>query len=189
MTKLDGVAESRIRANARGLLEAIGEDPDREGLKDTPSRVAESYQTIFGGYGIDPKSVLTVFEEDTSDQMIVCKSIEMYSTCEHHMLPFYGVAHIAYLPNKKIVGLSKLARVVEIFSRRLQVQERLTNQITEALNACLFPKGVGCVIEARHLCMMCRGVQKQNSSMITSSLKGVFLEDTVKQEFMRLVGF
>lgn len=175
--------------NIRRLLEFIGEDPNREGLRDTPRRVLKSYGELFAGYSMSPKDVMTVFEEDGSDEMIVCKNIEMASSCEHHMLPFVGVAHVAYIPNKKVIGLSKLARLVEIFARRLQIQERLTNQVADALMEHLQPLGAACIVEAKHLCMQCRGVNKQHSSMITSCLRGVFKEQAVKDEFIKLAGY
>lgn len=171
------------------IIKAIGDDPTREGLKDTPRRVIESYSELFSGYGKDPKDVLTVFDGEKYDEMIIAKDIEFYSFCEHHMLPFFGKIHIGYIPNGKIIGLSKMPRTVEIFARRLQNQERLTDQIAEALNDLLSPKGVGVVIEAKHLCMMSRGVEKQNSEVITSSLSGLFKKnDKTRGEFLRLIG-
>lgn len=176
------IAESYIRQ----LIKFVGDDPVREGLSGTPGRVIASYKELFSGYGKNVSELIVTFDSD-ADQMIVCKDIEMYSTCEHHMLPFYGVAHIAYIPNGKVIGLSKLPRVLEVFSRRLQIQERIGEEVTNTLMSHLAPKGVGCMIEAKHLCVACRGVQKQHSTMITSSLKGVFLEPGVKQEFLTLV--
>lgn len=170
------------------ILQAIGEDPQREGLRDTPKRVTKSWAEIYGGYKQDPKQILGVtFQDDMEsyDQIVLCKDIELYSTCEHHMLPFFGKAHIGYIPNKKVVGLSKLARLVEIFSRRLQIQERLTTQIANALQEHLDPIGVGVVIQAKHFCMMCRGISKQNSEMITSCLLGE-MRETAKDEFLKL---
>lgn len=173
----------------KNILTAIGEDVEREGLKDTPSRVVKSWSELYRGYALDPASILkTTFDGDGYDQMIVLKNIELFSTCEHHMLPFIGHAHIAYLPTKRVVGLSKLARLVECFARRLQIQERLTRQIAEAMMKHLEPKGVGVVIEAKHFCMLARGVNKQNSVMTTSSLDGVFRDDTVRKEFFSLIG-
>jgi len=170
------------------LLQYIGDDPEREGLLKTPERVIRSYGQLFGGYQQRPEEVLTVFEEDSCDEMVVLKDVEFFSTCEHHMLPFYGKVHIAYVPDGRIVGVSKLARVLEIYSRRLQVQERLTQQVADAIMVGLKPLGAACVIEAKHLCMVARGVQKQNSVMVTSSLKGVFLDKPeVRAEFLGLV--
>lgn len=169
------------------LIEFIGEDSTRQGLRETPSRVIRSYSELFSGYGKDPKDILTVFDSDGYDQIILLKNIELYSTCEHHLLPFFGKAHVAYLPRGKVIGISKLARLVEIYSRRLQIQERIGEQVTDALMKYLEPLGAACIIEAQHLCMMSRGIQKQNSVMVTSSLKGAFLEENVKQELMRMI--
>ena len=172
----------------RRQLELIGEDPDREGLLKTPQRVAASLKWLTRGYERDARQVIgdALFEESHSN-MIMVRDIELYSMCEHHMLPFYGKAHVAYIPNGRIVGLSKLPRVVDVFSQRLQVQERLTEQIAEAICEVLDPLGVGVVIEAYHLCMMMRGVQKQNSKTITSALRGVFRDDPkTRDEFLRL---
>jgi len=181
--KMTTTKESHIK----NLLISIGEDPDREGLKDTPKRVVKSWETLFGGYKQNPKDILnTTFNEDYKS-MIICDNIDFYSTCEHHLLPFYGKCHIGYIPHKKIIGLSKMPRLVEVFSRRLQVQERLTEQIANSLMKFLDPLGVGVIIQAKHFCMMSRGVQKQNSSMITSSVRGIFQELHVKQEFNRLL--
>lgn len=177
------VVESAIRT----VLQFIGEDPTREGLQETPSRVLKSYREIFGGYGVDPASVFKVFEDGACDEMVVLKDIEFWSTCEHHIQPFYGKAHIAYIPNGKVIGVSKLARLLDVFSRRLQIQERICQQVTEALMEHLQPKGAACVLEARHLCMTCRGVGKQNSVMVTSSLKGEFLLPEVRQEFLSFI--
>ena len=171
------------------MFQVIGENPVREGLLETPRRVFNSWKKIYGGYSQDPAIVLkTVFEDvNNYDQMIALTDIEMYSTCEHHLLPFVGRAHVAYLPQGKVVGLSKLARLVEVFSRRLQIQERLTQQIAEAVQQHLNPLGVGVIIQAKHLCMMARGVEKQNSEMTTSCLMGNFKTDpTVKDEFLKL---
>ena len=172
----------------RRQLELIGEDPDRHGLVKTPSRVAASLSWLTSGYAMDPLDAVgdALFEE-SHENMVMVRDIEVYSMCEHHMLPFYGKAHVAYIPKGRIVGLSKLPRLVDVFSRRLQVQERLTEQIAQALSDVLDPLGVGVVIEARHLCMMMRGVQKQNSVTITSALRGVFREDAgTRDEFLRL---
>lgn len=171
------------------LLISLGEDPNREGLKKTPKRVEESLKFLTTGYKISPEEVFkeSTFVEDY-DEMVVIKDIDFYSLCEHHLLPFYGKCHIAYIPNKKIVGLSKLVRLVEVFSRRLQVQERLTTQIAHTIEKNLAPIGVGVVIEAYHLCMMMRGVEKQNSYIVTSSMLGLFRQkQSTRIEFMSLL--
>ena len=173
----------------RRQLELIGEDPGREGLLSTPSRVAKSLAWMTRGYEMDPADVIgeALFEE-SHENMVMVRDIELYSMCEHHMLPFYGKAHVAYIPNGTIVGLSKLPRIVDVFAQRLQVQERLTEQIAQAITDAVEPRGVGVVIEAFHLCMMMRGVQKQNSRTITSALRGVFRDDSkTRDEFLRLV--
>lgn len=171
------------------LLGYLGEDPTRGGLLETPARVIRAYDEMFAGYTADPK--IKVFQDRATicNEMVVCRDIEFYSTCEHHMLPFHGVAHIGYIPrDNRIIGLSKLARILDVYSRRLQVQERMTHQVAEALNAAVSPLGVGVMVEAKHFCMVCRGARKQNSSMITSKLTGVFMEDSkVRQEFLSLV--
>lgn len=169
------------------LLRYLGEDPGREGLRETPDRVLKSYTELFTGYKQDPASVLKVFEDGACDEMVVLRNIDFHSTCEHHMLPFSGRAHVAYLPDRKIIGLSKLARIVEIYARRLQVQERLTTEITAALDLHLKPLGSACVVEATHLCMTCRGVHKQNAVMVTSSLTGEFRDPAVRAEFFHLI--
>jgi GTP cyclohydrolase I len=171
------------------MLEQLGEDPTREGLQQTPARVEASLKWLTRGYQMSVEDVIgdAIFHEK-HESMICVRDIEIYSMCEHHMLPFYGRAHVAYLPDGKIVGLSKIPRVVEVFARRLQVQERLTDQVAEALCAVLKPLGVGVVIEAYHLCMMMRGVEKQNSKTVTSSLRGAFRDDAkTRDEFLRLV--
>jgi len=171
------------------MLTLLGENPEREGLQKTPARVALSLQWLTRGYQMSVEDVIgdAVFEEK-HENMILVRDIEIYSLCEHHLLPFFGRAHVAYLPNGKIVGLSKIPRVVEVFARRLQVQERLTDQVAEALCHVLSPLGVGVVIEAYHLCMMMRGVEKQNSKTITSALRGTFRSDArTRDEFLRLV--
>ena len=210
-SKADGVSiEARVRAASRmhleadddhtpehnpefesvvhRMLELIGEDPDREGLLKTPLRVAKSLTWLTRGYDMDVHDVVNdaVFEEPHSS-MVMVRDIELYSMCEHHMLPFFGKAHIAYIPDNKIVGLSKLPRIVEVFARRLQVQERLTEEIATAIQEVLNPKGVGVVIEAYHLCMMMRGVQKQNSQTVTSAVRGTFRNDArTREEFLYL---
>ena len=177
-------------ALVRGLIENIGDDPTREGLLDTPARVVKSYAELFGGYKMDPTAILSrQFHEEGSDEMVICRDIEMYSTCEHHMLPFFGRASVGYVPKAgKIVGLSKLARVVDCFSRRLQNQERITRQVADAIHQALDPVGVAVVIEAEHFCMRARGVAKQNSFMVTSAMLGIFRDDaSARAEFMRLI--
>ena len=169
-------------------LISIGEDPEREGLQDTPRRVVRAWGEIFKGYHQDPKDIFTVFDSEGCDDIVLLKDIEVYSMCEHHMLPFYGKAHIAYIPTDKIVGISKLARLMDIYSRRLQIQERLGHQITEALNTYLKPKGAACIIEATHMCMRMRGVNKQNSIMITSSMTGAFFNSSAARlELLNLI--
>lgn len=170
------------------ILRLIGEDPEREGLAKTPERVAKAFQFLTHGHGLDPEAILTsaIFDEDYSE-MILVKDIEVYSLCEHHMLPFYGKAHVAYIPNGKIVGLSKIPRVVDVFARRLQVQERLTLQVRDAISDVLDPLGVAVVIEAKHLCMMMRGAEKQNSITTTSAMSGEFMQAPTRSEFMRLI--
>jgi GTP cyclohydrolase IA len=173
-----------------GLLLGLGEDPKREGLEKTPARVEAMFRFLTSGYHQDVNEVLNgaVFAEDHYDQMVVVKDIDFYSLCEHHLLPFFGKAHVAYVPDRKILGLSKLARVVEMFSRRLQVQERLTTQVAQALHDALLPKGVGVVIEASHLCMMMRGVEKQNSKAVTSAVLGTFRDcPMTRSEFVELL--
>ena len=175
--------------HVRSQLALLGEDPARDGLLKTPERVATAMQWLTKGYGLSAADVVgdAVFEEEHSN-MVLVRDIEMYSMCEHHMLPFFGKVHLAYIPDGKIVGLSKLPRIVEVFARRLQVQERLTEQIATAIEDVLAPRGVGVVIEAVHLCMMMRGVEKQGSSTITSALRGAFRDDgRTREEFMRLV--
>ena len=172
----------------RELLVRLGEDPEREGLRRTPSRVADSLEWLTRGYGQSVEDAIgsAIFAEDHHN-MVVVKDIEIYSMCEHHMLPFFGKIHVAYIPNGRILGLSKVPRIVDVFARRLQVQERLTEQVAEAIQTTLRPEGVAVVCEAYHLCMMMRGVQKQNSKTITSAMKGVFLEDLrTREEFLRL---
>ena len=170
------------------LIAELGEDTSREGLKETPARVAKSYVKLFGGYKIDPKEVVTIFDGEDYDEMIICKGIDFYSTCEHHMQPFFGKASIGYIPNKKIIGLSKLPRLLEVFARRLQNQERLTMQVAKSLFEIISPKGVGVVLEGQHFCMMARGVEKQNSAMVTSHFKGLFKSDAMTRgEFLKLI--
>ena len=181
-------ADPELAELVRRQLELLGEDPAREGILKTPERVAKSLAWLTGGYTMDARAVVgdALFEE-SHESMVMVRDIELYSMCEHHMLPFFGKAHIAYIPDGRIVGLSKLPRIVDVFARRLQVQERLTEQVAEALSTILRPRGVGVVIEAQHLCMMMRGVQKQNSSTITSALRGSFRSDPkTREEFLSL---
>ncbi len=178
-----------MEKNVREILRLLGEDPDREGLLQTPSRVARAMAFLTKGYGEDPGAILlsAKFREEYK-QMVIVKDIDLYSLCEHHMLPFYGRAHVAYIPNGYITGLSKIARVVEVFARRLQVQERLTVQIRDCIQQALQPMGVAVVIEASHMCMQMRGVQKQNSTTTTSAFSGVFLSQmNTRQEFLSLI--
>ncbi|MBC7554599.1 MAG: GTP cyclohydrolase I FolE [Taibaiella sp.] len=185
----DEQATAQLRASYHSIIEAIGEDPQREGLLKTPERMAKAMQFLTQGYSTDPKAILesAKFAEPYSE-MVIVKSIELYSMCEHHLLPFFGKAHIAYIPNGYITGLSKLARVVDCFARRLQVQERMTHQILDVIQDTLQPLGVGVVIEAQHLCMMMRGVQKQNSATTTSAFSGQFMKNETRSEFLRLIG-
>lgn len=177
-----------IAGNYKNILSLIGEDVEREGIIKTPERVAKAMKFITGGYEIDPVEIIrsALFHEDHSE-MVIVKEIELYSMCEHHMLPFYGKAHIGYIPNKTITGLSKIARVVDAFARRLQVQERLTIQIRDCIQEALNPQGVAVVIEAKHMCMMMRGVQKQNSVTTTSAFTGQFMNEPTRSEFLRLI--
>ena len=177
-----------LKGHYKGVIEAIGEDPEREGLLKTPERMAKAMMYITQGYEMDAAAILNgaKFEEAYSE-MVLVKNIELYSMCEHHLLPFFGKAHIAYIPNGYITGLSKLARVVDCFARRLQVQERLTHQILDVIQDTLNPLGVGVVVEAQHLCMMMRGVQKQNSSTTTSAFSGQFMKNETRSEFLKLI--
>lgn len=185
----NGENVKKLASHYSGILELIGEDVHREGLTKTPERVAKSIQFLTHGYQLDPVEILNSakFKEDYRE-MVIVKDIEIYSLCEHHMIPFIGKAHVAYIPNGYITGLSKIARVVDAFSRRLQVQERLTTQIKDCIQDTLKPLGVAVVIEAQHLCMMMRGVQKQNSVTTTSDFTGAFRKDETRQEFIHLIG-
>jgi GTP cyclohydrolase I len=184
---------NKVIESVKSLLEYIGEDPSREGLLDTPKRVLKSYDKLFGGYAMDPKKILQTGFTEMSDEMILLKNIEFYSTCEHHMLPFFGKIHVAYIPANsdamqcKVVGISKLARLVECFARRLQIQERLVNQIADSLVDCLGAAGVMVVAEAQHMCMTARGVEKQSSVMVTSAIRGVFKKPETRTEFLNLI--
>jgi len=180
--------EDNIQDNIVRMLQYIGEDTTREGLFDTPNRIVKSWNEIFAGYKVKPASLMTVFAKDTYDEVVLLKDIEVYSMCEHHWLPFFGKAHVAYIPDQHVIGISKLARLVDAYSRRLQIQERIGEQVTTALMDELKPKGAACIIEAKHMCMCMRGVGKQNSTMVTSSLKGVFLtKPAARQELMQLI--
>jgi len=172
----------------REILSRLGEDPNRDGLLATPTRVEKSMAFLTKGYQEDPTKILrgALFDVDY-DEMVIVKDIEMFSLCEHHMLPFFGRVHVAYIPNGKVIGLSKIPRLVEVFARRLQVQERLTRQIADSIEEAIAPQGVGVVIEARHLCMMMRGIQKQNSSTVTSAMVGCFRQKETRSEFLSLV--
>ncbi len=178
-----------LQAAVRSILEGLGEDPERRGLVSTPSRVETALRFLTSGYRTSVKDVVGrgVFEEE-HEEMILVRDIELYSLCEHHMLPFFGRAHVAYIPDGRLIGLSKLPRIVDVFARRLQIQERLTDQIADAVMEVLKPQGVGVVIEAAHLCMMMRGVEKQNSRTVTSAVRGLFRTDPrTRSEFLRLV--
>ena len=175
-------------AAVRVMLRLIGEDPNRQGLRRTPLRVKQSMQFLTGGYRMDPAKLLQRRFAVKHDEMVIVKDIDFFSLCEHHMLPFFGKCHVAYMPDQEIVGLSKIPRLVDAFARRLQVQERLTTQIAEAINEHLKPRGVACVVEAYHLCMMMRGVQKQNTNAVTSAMFGVFrTSEKTRAEFLTLI--
>ena len=189
ITRLPEKTLDRIASAYRQLLESVGEDSDREGLRRTPDRAARAFEFLTQGYRQDLEEIINdaVFASDASE-IILVKDIELYSLCEHHLLPFIGRAHVAYIPNGKVIGLSKVARIVDVFARRLQIQENLTTQIAESLMRCLEPSGVAVVVEAKHLCMMMRGVEKQNSVMKTSCLLGTFKEDArTRSEFLSLL--
>ena len=191
MTEKEQVTYTEDEKIVRALLTTIGENPDREGLIETPKRVIKAWKHWCQGYKMMPADVLKTFEDGAEgvDEMVIVKDIQLYSHCEHHMAPFFGKAHVAYIPDKRIVGLSKLARVVDIFAQRLQVQERLTNQVADSIMEVLQPKGVGVVIEAQHFCMCSRGVNKQGSTTVTSALRGVFREKSeTRGEFLALAG-
>ena len=181
--------KEKIERAVRDILEAIGEDPDREGLKETPKRVANMYEEIFSGIAENPEQHMKIFNEPGNDELVIVRDIPLYSMCEHHLLPFVGKAHIAYIPNDgKIIGISKLARIVNTYARRLQVQERLTTQIRDCIQDTLQPLGVAVVIEASHTCMTLRGVQKANAVTTTSAFSGIFLRDErTRNEFLNLI--
>ena len=184
----DEQATEQLKKGYHSIIEAIGEDPTREGLVKTPERIAKAMQFITQGYHMDAAAILNSAKfHEAYNEMVLVKNIELYSLCEHHLLPFFGKAHIAYIPNGVITGLSKLAHVVECFSRRLQVQERMTHEILDVIQETLQPLGVGVVIEAQHLCMMMRGVQKQNSVTTTSAFSGQFMKNETRSEFLKLI--
>lgn len=184
-------SEELMRGIVRAILSFVGDNPDREGLRETPDRVVKAWQEWFAGYKLDTKDVLKTFEDGAElcgDEMVVVRNIEFYSFCEHHMAPFFGSADVAYIPTGRVVGLSKLARVVDVFAKRLQVQERLTNQIANAIDEHLQPEGVGVVLRARHMCMCSRGVNKQGSDTVTSALRGSLREEPeTRAEFFNLI--
>jgi GTP cyclohydrolase I len=185
--KRHGAAEEEMISR---IISFVGDDPNRDGLKETPARVVRSWVELYSGYTAeqDLPVLMKTFDAGPCNEMVVVRDIEFWSTCEHHMLPFVGVAHVGYLPDGRVIGLSKIPRLVEVFSRRLQVQERLTVQITDALTSHLRPKGAACVLEAKHLCMSCRGVRQGSASMVTSSLVGAFkVDERTRSEFLSLV--
>ena len=176
-----------MRNSVKKILEHIGEDPNREGLEDTPKRVEKAWEFMCSGYNQDPQEIIqSALFTSTNDEMVIVKDIEFYSNCEHHMLPIIGKVHVAYIPNGKVIGLSKIPRVVDVFARRLQIQEQFTEQIADAIVDVIKPKGVGVVVEARHMCMEMRGVEKINSKTVTSSLRGMFLESKTRNEFFHI---
>jgi GTP cyclohydrolase I len=188
-TEATTVTSATFEELVREMIVRLGEDPEREGLVRTPERVHRAYEHLVKGYKEDPEAMLkeALFTVDY-DEMVIVKDVEMFSLCEHHMLPFFGKVHVAYIPNGKVIGLSKIPRLIEIFSRRLQIQERLTTQIAETIQNAIQPQGVGVVIEARHLCMMMRGVEKQHSAAVTSSMLGCFRdEQETRSEFLSLI--
>lgn len=186
--KKDRVDAGTIEPLCTSLLEAISEDPEREGLLRTPQRFAKAMRELTVGYSQDAKTIVNgALFSDACSEMVLVKDIEFYSLCEHHLLPFFGKAHVAYIPDGTIVGLSKIPRIVNMFARRLQVQERFTEQITGCLDDLLKPHGVACVVEGRHMCMMMRGIQNQNGTMVTSSMRGAFMTHATRNEFMQLI--
>ncbi len=185
---VDGVDEDLIASAIHDILEAIGEDPTRPGLSRTPRRIARMYRELFAGVNFDPRQILRESVDESHDEMVIVRDIPFYSLCEHHLLPFYGIAHVGYVPNGHVVGISKLARVIEAFARRPQLQERLTTQIAECIEECLRPQGVAVVLEAEHLCMTMRGVKKPGSRVVTSAVRGSFRKHSVtRAEFLSLV--
>ena len=191
MTEKATLARLELRDHVTEILKLLGEDPNREGLLKTPLRVERAFQHFTKGYKQDAAEILksAVFDASDYDEMVIVKDIDVFSMCEHHLLPFFGKCHVAYLPDKRVVGLSKIPRVVDVFSRRLQIQEKLTTQIAKAIETAVRPKGVGVVIEALHLCVMMRGVEKGNTHMVTSSMQGRFRSDSkTREEFLTLIG-
>lgn len=188
-TEIPTVTSASVEELMREFIVRLGEDPEREGLQRTPERVKKAYEFLTKGYNEDPDAMLNkALFTVTYDEMVIVKDVEMFSLCEHHMLPFIGKVHVAYIPNGKVIGLSKIPRLIEMFSRRLQIQERLTTQIAETIQRVIQPQGVGVVVEARHLCMMMRGVEKQHSQAVTSSMLGCFREEEeTRQEFLSLI--
>jgi len=188
MTSSRKIDQERIKRAVREIIEAIGEDPEREGLCGTPRRIAEMYAEIFSGVGQDPTRELQVTFEENHQEMVILRDIPFYSVCEHHFLPFHGVAHVGYIPRGRILGISKIARAVEVLARRPQLQERLTGQIADAIMQSIQPQGVGVVIEAEHLCMTMRGVKKPGSTVVTSANRGIFRDRAVtREEFLSLI--
>ncbi len=181
------ISEIEIKNIISSLLKYIGENTDREGLKDTPERVLKSFKELFGGYKVDTDEVFKTFIEGNCQEMVVLKNIEFVSFCEHHLLPFYGEISIGYIPDGRVIGISKLARLVEIYSKRLQIQENLTKQIADEINNKLKPSGVMVVCKAKHLCMIARGIKKQNAVMVTSAIRGKFNDNNVREEFLKLL--
>jgi GTP cyclohydrolase I len=185
----DSITTENLKAFYKDIIEGLGEDSHRDGLLKTPERAAKAMQFLTQGYDQDPEEILqSALFDESYNEMVLVKDIEVYSLCEHHLLPFFGKAHVAYIPNGKVVGLSKIPRVIDVFARRLQVQERLTHEILESIDKALEPQGVAIIIEARHMCMMMRGVQKQNSVTTTSAFTGAFEQGDTRAEFLRLVG-
>lgn len=177
-----------FESSIKNILTQLGEDPEREGLQKTPERVAKAFEFMCGGYGEDPVKIINdALFESSNDEMVVIRDIEFYSMCEHHILPFFGRVHVAYIPDGKVVGLSKIPRVINVFARRLQIQERMTEQIADAVMQTIKPKGVGVVISARHMCMEMRGVEKISSSTTTSALRGLFLKSATRAEFFNII--
>lgn len=182
------MTKEQVRQNARGILEYIGEDPDREGLLETPQRMQRAWDEIFAGYKTDPKSLVKCFTKGSCDEMVVLKNAEFYSVCEHHFFPFFGHCSIGYIPNGRVIGVSKLARILDCYSKRMQIQERMTSQIADFLCDELHPKGVYVICEGVHFCMTSRGVRKQDASMITSAVRGVFKESAqARNEFLQII--
>ncbi len=180
--------DAELRVVLRRMIELLGQDPDREGLRETPRRIAAMYREMFEGASLDPVAALSVSFEEGHDEMVILREIPFYSMCEHHFMPFHGAAHVGYLPQGRIVGLSKIARAVEIWARRPQVQERLTTQIADSIESVLGARGVGVVIEAEHLCMTARGIRKPGARMVTSAMRGLFRQNLeTRQEFLKLI--